>query len=210
MKTYRILFVLLAVSMVRCETIPARLFEAIEQEKQQQQQLEGSLLTAEEIISIKHMREEELLAHDVYTLLSGWYDLPVFRNIANSELVHTSHVKGLIEEFGLEDPAADHKPGIFTDASIQDLYNELTDMGKKSLEDAIIVGLTIEDLDIADIEDALGSEVNNEDVVRVYNALLMGSKNHLKAFHFHATRHGIEYVPQYISMEYFMEIVEEN
>ena len=83
-------------------------------------------------------------------------------------------------------------------------------MGKKSFKDAIVVGLTIEDLDIADLEKALESEVENEDIIKVYNFLLMGSKNHMKAFYFHALRNDIDYDPQYINMDYFMEIVGEN
>jgi hypothetical protein len=208
MKVYRILFVLLAVSMVQCETIPARLFEEIEKRKEEQQA--GSPLSELEINSLQHMREEEMLAHDVYSFLAGLYDVPVFRNIAKSELVHTNHVKELIEKYGLEDPAADHEPGLFEDAHIQELYDMLTGMGKNSYIDAIVVGLTIEDLDIADLEDALQVEVDNEDIVEVYNFLLMGSKNHMKAFYFNAQKNGIDYDPQYISMDYFMEIVGEE
>jgi hypothetical protein len=205
MKVYRILFVLLAMLMIQCETIPARLFEEIEKTKEEQSS--DNLLTELEISSLQHMREEEMLAHDVYIFLAELYTVPVFRNIAKSELVHTEHVKELIEKFSLEDPAADHQPGVFKDAHIQELYDGLTKKGSTSLQDAIVVGLTIEDLDIADLEVALESEVDNEDIVEVYNFLLMGSKNHMKAFYFHAQRNGIDYDPQYISMEHFMEIV---
>ena len=206
MKSHKILFVLLAIIMVQCETIPARLFEEIE--KRKLEQLSDSVLTKAEISSLEHMREEELVAHDVYELLADLYDVPVFRNIARSEWVHTGHVKDLIDQYGLEDPAADHQPGVFRDEGIQALYDDLTEKGKQSYEDAILVGLTIEDLDIADLEEAMASEVDNEDMVRVYDFLLMGSKNHMKAFFFHAQHNGIEYAPQYISQEYFLEIVE--
>jgi hypothetical protein len=191
--------------MVQCETIPARLFEEIEKRKQEQQS--DNLLTENEISSLKHMREEEMLAHDVYSYLAELYDVPVFRNIAKSELVHTDHVKELIDKYGIEDPAADHQPGVFKEAGIQELFDDLTEKGKNSFVDAIVVGLTIEDLDIADLEEALESEVDNEEIVKVYNFLLMGSKNHMKAFYFHAQRYNIDYNPQYISMEYLKEIV---
>ncbi len=163
MKAYRILFVLLAVFMIQCETIPARLFEEIEKKNLEQQA--DSLITEFEINSLMHMREEEMLAHDVYSFLSGLYDVPVFRNIANSELVHTKRVKELIEKYDLEDPAAEHQPGEFKDEGIQKLYNDLTESGKKSFKDAIVVGLTIEDLDIYDLEEALENVVEKEDIV---------------------------------------------
>lgn len=205
MKAYRILFVLLAVFMIQCETIPARLFEEIEKKNLEQQA--DSLITEFEINSLMHMREEEMLAHDVYSFLSGLYNVPVFRNIANSELVHTKRVKGLIEKYDLEDPAAEHQPGEFKDEGIQKLYNDLTESGKKSFKDAIVVGLTIEDLDIYDLEEALENVVQKEDIIIAYEALLMGSKNHMKAFNFQAKNNGIEYIPQFITMEYFQEIV---
>ena len=204
MKTSRILFVLLAVFMIQCETIPARLFEEIEKEKE----IENSVLTEQEINSLMHLREEEMLAYDVYTFLSGIYDVPIFRNIARSEMVHTTRVKELIDKYGLEDPAADHNPGEFNDAGLQELYDELIEKGKVSYKDAIVVGLTIEDLDINDLEMALKHEVDNEDIVEVYNFLLMGSKNHMKAFYFQSKSNDIEYIPQFISQEHFLEIVE--
>jgi len=206
MKVSRILFVLVAVLMIQCETIPAKIFEEIEK----QNEISKTVLSEQEINSLMHLREEEMLAYDVYTFLSGLYDVPIFRNIAKSEMIHTTRVKELIDKYELEDPALNHEPGVFKDDGLQELYDVLTEKGKVSYEDAIVVGLTIEDLDINDLEVALESKVDNEDIVEVYNFLLMGSKNHMKAFFFHAKRNGIEYIPQYISQEHFLEIVEEE
>ena len=206
MKASKILFVLIAVIMAQCETIPAKLFEEIEKKKE----ISKSALSDKEKNSLMHMREEEMLAYDVYTLLSGLYDVPIFRNIAKSEMIHTTRVKELIDKYELEDPALNHEPGVFKDDGLQELYDVLTEKGKVSYEDAIVVGLTIEDLDINDLEMALENEVDNEDIVEVYNFLLMGSKNHMKAFYAHAKSNDIEYIPQYISQEHFLEIVEEE
>ena len=206
MKASKILFVLLAVLMIQCETIPAKIFEEIEKEKE----ISKTVLSEQEENSLMHMREEEMLAYDVYTFLSGLYDVPIFRNIAKSEMIHTTRVKELIDKYELEDPAVDHKPGVFKDAGLQELYDELTEKGKVSYKDAIVVGLTIEDLDINDLEMDLEHVVDNEDIVEVYNFLLMGSKNHMKAFYSHAKSNDIEYIPQYISQEHFQEIVEEE
>ena len=206
MNVSRILFVLIAIVMIQCETIPAKIFEEIEKQKE----ISLAVLSEQEENSLMHMREEEMLAHDVYTFLSGFYDVPIFSNIANSELIHTARVKELIDKYGLEDPGLNHKPGVFQDEGIQELYDGLSEKGKISYKDAIEVGLTIEDLDIYDLEMALGHEVDNEDIVEVYSFLLMGSKNHMKAFFFHAKSNGIEYIPQYISQEHFLEIVGEE
>ena len=206
MKVSRILFVLIAVLMIQCETIPAKIFEEIEKKKE----ISKTELSELEINSLMHLREEEMLAYDVYTFLSGLYDVPIFRNIAKSEMIHTTRVKELIDKYELEDPALNHEPGVFKNDGLQELYDLLTEKGKVSYEDAIVVGLTIEDLDINDLEMALENEVDNEDIVEVYNFLLMGSKNHMKAFFFHAKSNDIEYIPQYISKEHFLEIVEEE
>ena len=206
MKVSRILFVLIAVLMIQCETIPAKIFEEIEKKKE----ISKTELSELEINSLMHLREEEMLAYDVYTFLSGLYDAPIFRNIAKSEMIHTTRVKELIDKYELEDPALNHEPGVFKNDGLQELYDLLTEKGKVSYEDAIVVGLTIEDLDINDLEMALENEVDNEDIVEVYNFLLMGSKNHMKAFFFHAKSNDIEYIPQYISKEHFLEIVEEE
>jgi len=206
MKVSRILFVLVAVVMIQCETVPAKIFEEIEKQKE----ISKIELSEQEINSLMHLREEEMLAYDVYTFLSGLYDVPIFRNIANSEMIHTTRVKELIEKYELEDPALDHKHGVFKNEGLQELYNQLTEKGKDSYKDAIVVGLTIEDLDIYDLEMALEKKVDNDDIVKVYNFLLMGSKNHMKAFFFHAKSNTIEYIPQYISQDHFLEIVEEE
>lgn len=173
-------------------------------------EISTTVLSEQEKSSLKHMREEEMLAYDVYSFLSGLYDVPIFRNIANSEMIHTTKVKELIDKYELEDPAADHVSGVFEDEGLQELCDGLIEKGKLTYKDAILVGLTIEDLDINDLEMALKNEVDNEDIVEVYNFLLMGSKNHMKAFYFHAKSNSIEYIPQYINQDHFLEIVEEE
>jgi hypothetical protein len=163
-------------------------------------------LSEREINSLQWMREEEMLAHDVYALFSGLYSVPIFRNISKSEMVHTTAVAGLLEKYGLDDPAAEHEPGRFTHQEIQSLYNQLVEQGSRSYEEAIRVGLMIEDLDIADLEKAIAEEVRNEDIVFVYSNLLRGSQNHMKAFWFHASRNSIEWEPEHISKHRFNEI----
>jgi hypothetical protein len=164
-------------------------------------------LSQTEITSLQWMREEEMLAHDVYSVLSEHYTLPVFRNISKSEMRHTTAVEELLDKYGIEDPAADHTRGSFQNPEIQLLYNQLVERGRESFDEAIRVGLDIEDMDIADLEKALDREVNNEDVVFVYTNLLRGSGNHLNAFWFHAGRNSVEWEPTHISKEKFDEII---
>ena len=163
-------------------------------------------LSNEEIQSLKKMREEEMLAHDVYLAFSELYSTPVFGNISKSETQHTTVIAELLEKYELEDPAAGHETGKFTDPHFQELYTDLVDRGKTSFGEAAKVGLLIEDLDIADLEQALEEDVDNLDIRLTYENLLRASKNHMKAFHFHVTRTGFKYDPVYISESQYLEI----
>ena len=139
-------------------------------------------LSAEEIAGLYYMREEEKLAHDVYLALFDRWDAQVFDNIAQSETQHTEAVRSLILAHGLEDPAATTAPGVFVNADLQALYNQLVDMGQRSLVDALKVGCLVEETDIRDIEERKAQVIDEPDIVQVYDNLLCGSRNHLRAF----------------------------
>ena len=152
------------------------------------------------------MREEEFLAHDVYLTLSQLYTKPIFRNISRSELVHTNAVKLLITKYGLVDPAANHVTGTFTNSDLQALYTTLVNLGSTSLMNGLIVGATIEDLDISDLQDHLLS-IDNQDIICVFNNLMRGSRNHLRSFYANIVFMGGTYTPQYLTQEEFDAIV---
>ena len=69
-----------------------------------------------------------------------------------------------------------------------------------------MVGATIEDLDIADLEHWL-SKTDNEDIKFVYENLMKGSRNHLRAFIRMLNNYGANYSPQYISKEEYEQII---
>ncbi|MDA8125282.1 MAG: DUF2202 domain-containing protein [Deltaproteobacteria bacterium] len=127
------------------------------------------------------MREEEKLARDVYQALNAKWNHRTFSNITKSEEQHMDALKVLLDSYGIADPAAGKKPGEFKNQKLQNLYTELVRKGSKSLSDALAVGVEIEKLDIADLEDAL-AKTTHSDVALVYKALLKGSENHLEAF----------------------------
>ncbi len=136
-------------------------------------------LTEAEIADMMHMREEEKVARDVYNKFYELYNMPIFRNIAESEQKHMDAVLNMIVGYGLTDPVTGKGPGEFTSA-FQGLYDELIAKGT-SLPEALKVGVAIEELDIADLEEAIEStEVAT--LIKVYNNLLAASRNHLNAF----------------------------
>jgi hypothetical protein len=163
------------------------------------------VLTQEEIDGLLFMREEEKLAHDVYSYFDGMYDIAIFGNIAKSEDTHTNAVLSLLEGYGIEDPALDGV-GEFSIDVFNELYSSLTLQGSDSLTAALIVGATIEDLDIFDLTELLKVTVN-EDLVQVYTNLLKGSENHMGAFVSALENLGATYTPQYISDEEYEAIL---
>jgi hypothetical protein len=153
-------------------------------------------LTAGEIEGVYWMREEEKLARDVYLAMFDLWGLPTFENIAASESRHMEAVLGLIEGYGLDDPVVDAAPGVFSDPQLSALYGELVERGSQSLVEALTVGALIEDLDIRDLEEAL-AVTDRADIERVYESLLRGSTNHLRAFTSRLEAEGVEYEAVY-------------
>ncbi len=92
-----------------------------------------------------------------------------------------SAVADLLERYGLPDPAADTAVGVFTNPELQALYDQLMEDGSQSLADALRVGALVEEVDILDLETYI-AQTDNEDVLLVYQNLLKGSYNHLRAF----------------------------
>lgn len=163
-------------------------------------------LNENEINGLLLMREEEKLARDVYTFLEKKWGMKIFSNIASSEQTHTDAVKTLLDRYGLADPVKNDSIGAFTSDKISQLYKQLTEKGEKSLLDALIVGATIEDLDINDLN-KLASETNNLDIINVYENLNRGSRNHMRAFTKQINRNGGNYIPQYITKSEFDSII---
>ncbi len=153
------------------------------------------------------MREEEKLARDVYLTLYDVWGLDIFWQIAGSEQTHMDAVGGLIDRYGLDDPADGQGIGMFTDPALQALYDQLVEQGSQSLADGLRVGAAIEEIDILDLDRYL-AQTSASDVRRVYENLTRGSSNHLRAFV--STLEGETgevYQPQYLDPTAYADIV---
>ena len=163
-------------------------------------------LSADEAAALLYLREEEKLAHDVYVTLYAEWGLPVFQNISRSEQTHTDAIKALLDRYGLADPAS-ASVGVFTNPSLQALYDALVAQGSKSVADALKVGAAIEEIDILDLQERL-AQTDNADIQQVYNSLMSGSYNHLRAFASNLqSQTGETYQPQHLSAEAYQAIV---
>jgi hypothetical protein len=163
-------------------------------------------LSEAERIGLIQMREEEKLAHDVYTTLYEIWEQQIFSNISDSEQTHTDMIKELLIKYEIDDPVKDNEIGEFTNAEISKLYDNLVAEGSKSVIDALRVGALIEDLDISDLN-KLVLEVDNQDILTVYNNLEKGSRNHLRSYTRLLNRNGEIYTPEYISQSEYESII---
>ena len=157
------------------------------------------VLSIAEQESLAFMREEEKLAHDVYTQLDAVWSSKtrVFGNIAKSESTHTEAISQLLVRYNLPDPAAILVAGVYQNTALQGLYTQLVTSGKTSLIGGLKVGAGIEETDMIDINKALQA-VDNQDIILVYQSLLKGSRNHLRSFVSTLANQGVTYVPQYM------------
>jgi len=147
-------------------------------------------LTQAEIDEALFMREEEKLARDVYDELAAYWlaqvgAVPVVNiadNISNSEQKHMDSMKAVLDCYGLPDPVdSAETPGMFINPELAQLYTTLTTRGRASQLDALKVGALIEEVDIEDLQESI--EISQQAYTdAVYENLMCGSRNHLRAF----------------------------
>jgi len=145
-------------------------------------------VTQEEIDGLIHMRIEEKLARDVYTVFGTTYNAQVFLNIKVSEQAHMNAVKRMLDKYSIPDPLTTDEVGVFPDPTFQSLYNQLILKGSESVYNAFLVSVAIEELNIKDLENQL-SFLDNPDIRNVYTNLKTASLNHLSAFKTNLTRY---------------------
>lgn len=163
-------------------------------------------LTLAERDALTYMREEEKLARDVYQALEVKWGARPFGNIAQAEQTHMDSVKSLLDQFKLNDPAADATKGEFKNADLQKLYAKLVKQGSTGRVEALKVGCLIEELDIKDLKDR-SLKTKRDDIKMVFGNLERGSRNHLRAYFRSLTQQGGTYKPEHLSQADFDKIV---
>lgn len=167
---------------------------------------ERTPVTETEIEHLMYMREEEKLARDVYLTLYDNWGMQVFANIAESEQIHTDAVRAKIEKYSLQDPVIDDTVGAFVNQDLAVLYDTLVTQGNLSELDALFVGGAIEEIDMIDLQHAI-DESEHRDIKRIYENLMAGSKNHLRAFVSVVESMGVDYPAQYLDQAVVNEIL---
>jgi hypothetical protein len=138
-------------------------------------------LTSAERSDLTVTREEERLAHDLYTVFAEKYQVATFTRIAASEQRHFDAVGVLLARYQVSDPSAGSKAAAYADTTLQNLYDTWKASGLKSVTDAYQVGVALEKRDIADLQ-RMQKDTTNADLDRLYSNLETGSDHHLAAF----------------------------
>ncbi len=157
-----------------------------------------STLSATEQADLLFIFEEEKMARDVYAELGKSWGWRTIGHVSRSESMHMSAAGGLLESYGIPEPALTPTVGKFADKEIQGLYDRLTLEGRPSAESAIKVGLFIEEFDIKDLKTRM-ARTDNPDLLAVYDYLLQGSYMHLHHFSMRLAEVGGTYTPQVLS-----------
>jgi len=208
MKTYvKILMLsLLAILLVFTASVPVSLVQASAPSEAITTTNTTLPLSPEEEATLLAMRVEEKLARDVYATLYDLWNMPIFLNISQSESRHTASIAKLLSAYNITDPVDDSQIGVFEDPEIQKLFTDLIAQGSVSLADAYVVGATIEEMDIIDLEEAL-AETDNADLERVYSNLKNGSIHHLSAFsRAIENQTGTDYIPRLMTTEEYNQL----
>lgn len=142
--------------------------------------LSPSLLAQTTEDNILFVKQEEKVARDVYLALYDLWEHPTFAKIARAEQTHMYAMDRVITLHGLTDTTPAEQ-GLFTIPELQTLHDELIAMGSNSLEEALAVGILIEETDIKDIQQLLPT-IDDPTTQFILNRLLFGSENHLAAF----------------------------
>ena len=162
-------------------------------------------VSAEEEKEMLYMIEEEKMARDFYITMYDKWGLRPFGNIKEAEQRHMDAIESLLNKYGIANPVSGLKTGEFRNEKIKNLYLSLLEQGNKSALDALKAAAEIEEIDIDDLMKAV-KNTDNKDITVVYNNLLRGSENHLRAFSRNISRRGEAYTPKHLSKEYFDEI----
>lgn len=152
--------------------------------------------------------EEERLAHDVYVALGEKYDINAFAHIQEAEQRHFDMLLDLAEQRNMKIPAAVRKgkPGVYKNKDLQKAYDEMVKEGQTSLVAALKVGAKIEEMDIKDLQESIAT-TTDEATLEVYQYLLNGSENHLRAFTRNLKKQNIDYQPVILEQAQFDKII---
>ena len=156
----------------------------------------GQSITESDKSALLFMLEVEKLARDTYFYLDSVWSINTFANIKLSEQQHMDAVENLINSYSISYQI--QPMGVFKDTLLQNFYNQFITDGVQSNINALMIGATIEDLDIVDLREFI-AHTDNQNLIAVFENLECGSRNHLRSFVKDLEKEGATYTPQFLT-----------
>jgi hypothetical protein len=151
------------------------------------------------------LHEEEILAHELYVALAEVHpELMPLRNIPLSEARHREVMAAVLKEEKIPIPEV-RRGRKFSSEGLDALYLNWLEEGRKSPTAACLVGVRLEEHDIADLRKAQIAFPAHKEVLAQLEA---ASNNHLRAFYRNLIRHGGEYKPEVLTAAEFKAILD--
>lgn len=144
--------------------------------------------------------EEEKLVSDLYASFNDEWTQAIFESTSVSEASHSDAVGVLIERYSVSNPGKEQATGEFSNQELQSLYSELYSEGSASLVDALAASAAAEELSLIDVQVQLGRIDDNDDIIFVYEQLLLASRNHLRVFVKNIEYLDTSYAPRYLTV----------
>jgi hypothetical protein len=159
-------------------------------------------------LALAEARIAEMVATDVMLHFYQTYNYQVFETMRNIEHWQANLLKLKINYYDLQDPlGSEHTPGVFEDENAQILYNTLIEEGSADGMAAVKVALKIQESGIFGYNNLMLS-IESDHLYCSFLNLNRVSRNNIR------TLYGVlqeswneEYTPEYISQEYFDEII---
>jgi hypothetical protein len=167
---------------------------------------EGAL-SVEAMQGLVFLRNGERLAQAVALDMMDHYGSHPFYGLAEAERTHGRAASCLLDRYALYDPVANLPMGVFDDPFWQSEYDFYTAQGAQSYVDALLVSLEIQEAALADIRYWYERGEADAVVMETWRALLMATRNHLRALNRELESIGFEYTPIYVTRAEYEGIV---
>lgn len=164
-----------------------------------------SALNADEIEFLYAVREDEKLAHDVYSVFADKYPTaPQIGRIMNAESTHMAAVDSLFKYYEI-DYVPTTEVGVFASPERQEQFNTLSAQSS-TLVEAFKTMAFIEEEGIAAYNAVVG-DIENVNIKLVIEHLTKASGNHLKAVDRQIKSLGETYTPTVLTQEDYDAII---
>jgi len=163
-------------------------------------------LNATETADIVLLQEEAKFAYDLNAALFGMHtDIPLLQSISDSAKTSMKVDDIILVRYNIPDPES-QKAGVFTNPSLQQMYNNDLNTGLSSAADALKMSARAADMNAADLTAAIG-RTDNKDLIYIYNQQLAIARNDLRQLSSAMSGYGVVYVPEYITPESYALII---